>query len=190
MTTNKTETKKITVAEFVDRYERISPKLQNVPNSREYYVKNAKVVDYILFKDKLAVVTRIVKATTQDSEGNFRQSSPIRYILFVTELIKAYTNIQFREGLELYDDYDLLNKNGLIDQLIAAIPEAEYSEFKTLLNMTRDDLIANKYETHVFFNDLVQATVKSFEQVVGKIEPELLAALSSLPNESKSTDNK
>ena len=53
----------------------------------------------------------------------------------------------------MWEDYDKLNEVGAINTLIAAIPESEYSEFSTLLNMKMDDFRDNEYSiTALLYN--------------------------------------
>lgn len=180
------EITKIGVAEFAEHYLKINAKVQG-PAGREHYLKSIKTVDYVPFTDKLALVTRIVKATTEDEEGTFRQSSPVRYVLLVMEIIKAYTCLDIRSGLEMYEDYDILNKDGLIEEILAVIPDKEYAEFKTLTTMVQDDIIANKYESHVFFTELVTNFIDGADDFMEKVASALselpdLSSLSSIPS--------
>ena len=68
---------------------------------------------------------------------------------------------------------------GAINVLIAAIPENEYSEFKTLLDMKLEDLIDNEYSLTALFYNLKQSlsisdevATSAFEEVVKKLTEE------------------
>ena len=96
-----------------------------------------------------------MKATCykKDGERKFvKVNSASRYLFFVMRLIDLYTDIEINQD-KVWEDYDKLNEVGAINTLIAAIPESEYSEFSTLLNMKMDDFRDNEYSiTALLYN--------------------------------------
>lgn len=84
-----------------------------------------EVKQYLPVNEKLGLIERVVNLS-QD-ENNF--PNPIKIdVIGSIEMIAAYTNITFTEKQkeDIGKLYDLLEENGIIDKIIAAIPEIEY----------------------------------------------------------------
>lgn len=84
-----------------------------------------EVKQYLPVNEKLSLIERVVNLS-QD-ENNF--PNPIKIdVIGSIEMISAYTNITFTEKQkeDIGKLYDLLEENGIIDKIIAAIPEIEY----------------------------------------------------------------
>lgn len=84
-----------------------------------------EVKQYLPVNEKLGLIERVVNLS-QD-ENNF--PNPIKIdVIGSIEMIAAYTNITFTEKQkeDIGKLYDLLEENGIIDKIIAAIPEVEY----------------------------------------------------------------
>ena len=58
-----------------------------------------------------------------------------------------YTNINFskKERDNVFETYDILEKNGVIDTIVSAIPEIEYNAFMDYFTVSIEDF--NKYKT-------------------------------------------
>lgn len=110
---------------------------------------------YIGFVEKTAYCDSIVRATCHKKDGDIelvKINSANRYLFFVMRLIQLYTDIEF-EDKDVIAAYDKLNEVGAINTLIAAIPESEYAEFSTILNMKMDDFRDNEYSiTSLLYN--------------------------------------
>lgn len=127
---------------------------------------------YIPFMDKVAICGSIVKVTCHKKEGErefIRFDSPTRYLIFVMKLIENYTDIELNDE-NVVADYDKLNEIGAINTLIATIPENEYTEFSTILNMKMDDLRDNEYSTTALFYNLKESLTLSEEVLNSVIE--------------------
>lgn len=84
-----------------------------------------EVKQYLPVNEKLGLIERVVNLS-QD-ENNF--PNPIKIdVIGSIEMIAAYTNITFtdKQKEDIGKLYDLLEENGIIDKIIAAIPEIEY----------------------------------------------------------------
>ena len=120
----------MTVQDFIEKY-------KTIPNFK--FIKT----EYIPYAIKMAEAREIVNRTMYietDEKKKFWYNTPMQYHLFIQRLIANYTDIEIQDPVE---DYDTLNKEGLIEAIISAIPRSEYKEFDTVLRMTRDDEIAN-----------------------------------------------
>lgn len=84
-----------------------------------------EVLQYLPINDKLNLIAAVVNGSAD--ENNF--ANPVKIeVIGTLEIIKAYTNLSFTEK-QLEDPaklYDLLDQNGIIDKIMAAIPTVEY----------------------------------------------------------------
>lgn len=136
----------ITVDMFVKTYKANS---KAKDKTFEDFIKKHITTQYVDFLTKEVYCENIMKATCYKKDGDrefVKVNSTTRYLFFVMRLIELYTDIEINQD-KVWEDYDKLNEVGAINTLIAAIPESEYSEFSTLLNMKMDDFRDNEYST-------------------------------------------
>ena len=85
-----------------------------------------EVKQYLPVNEKLDLVARVLNGA--HDENNF--PNPIKIeVIGTLEIIMAYTNISFTEKQkeDIAKLYDLLDSNGVVNTIIAAIPEEEYN---------------------------------------------------------------
>ncbi|MDD7754363.1 MAG: hypothetical protein PUJ51_07630 [Clostridiales bacterium] len=85
-----------------------------------------EVRQYLPISDKINIITNVIENSADDN--NF--ANPVKVEVFANlEIMYAYTNISFTDKQK--EDptklYDLLEENGIIAEVIAAIPENEYT---------------------------------------------------------------
>ena len=85
-----------------------------------------EVKQYLPISDKINIITNVIEKSADDN--NF--ANPVKVEVFANlEIMYAYTNISFTDKQK--EDptklYDLLEENGIIAEVIAAIPEKEYA---------------------------------------------------------------
>lgn len=88
--------------------------------------QDVEVVQYLPVNDKLALVERVLNLTIDDTGF----LNPVRLEIYtILEIVKTYTNISITEKMieEAHKTYDTLMINGILDTIIAAIPEDEYN---------------------------------------------------------------
>lgn len=113
-----------------------------------------EIKQYLSITDKID----LVDITLQKSKEN-RIYNPLKInMYFHLHLIYLYTNIVFTDKQKEDEEklYDILESNGLIDKIIAEIPEKEYSE---LLNMTNE-----KVETELKYSTTAAAIIDNLIQ--------------------------
>lgn len=121
------------------------------------FIKKHITTNYIKFLDKYAWCESIIEASCFTKSGDvrvFKSNSVFRYVGFIMRMIDLYTDIKidFEDG-HFISQYDELNKVGAIDYLVGGIPESEYTEFSTILNMKLDDIRDNEYSvTALLYN--------------------------------------
>ncbi len=157
--------KEYTVQEFTEAY------LRNADDAakKSFLNNNLKTESYIGYNRKLALADRIVQSssyrteTAADEDGaeTLRQTADIkidsnmRYFLSVYTIVQTYTNIDMNIQ-NMPEEFDELNRLGLIKAILEAVPENELEEFRTILRRTYEDFIANSYENHAFISNQVQ----------------------------------
>lgn len=88
--------------------------------------RDIEVKQYLPINDKINIITNVIQNSADDN--NF--ANPVKVEVFANlEIMYAYTNISFTDKQK--EDptklYDLLEENGVIAEVIAAIPQSEYT---------------------------------------------------------------
>lgn len=157
-------------------------------------IKNSLIDDvmnphYVSYEMKITICEKIVESsyyTTSERDGiktkKFHSNSPVRYMLYCLNLIKCYTyiTVDFNNAL---DEFNLLNKSGLLDILANRISEKESKEFRMILDMVESDIMQNEYETHSFISNQVER----FGELLGHI---IKPAINSFGEIVKNMDEK
>lgn len=87
--------------------------------------QEVEVIQYLPVNDKLALVERVLNLTIDDTGF----LNPVRLEVYaILEIVKTYTNISITDKMidNAPKTYDALMINGVLDSIIAAIPEDEY----------------------------------------------------------------
>lgn len=103
----------------------------------KYFRDNLKIkTTYIKIQEKRVLIKSIIYNDTNEC----LYSSIDRYINYALSVIDSYTNLKIKFENK-YEEYDLLNENGLIDLILSEIPKRELNEFKILLEMELKDIV-------------------------------------------------
>lgn len=97
----------------------IDPKVINICG------EDITVVQYLPMSDKINMMDDIINNVFDD----IGLSSPVRMeVYFYLNVIKTYTNLSITDKMmdNALKTYDLLELNGIIDQVVEAIPESEF----------------------------------------------------------------
>lgn len=161
----------ITVDAFLREYN-VAAKQKG--SAMETFIKKHITTEYVDFITKSVYCENIVKTTChkkQEDKELVVIDSTSRYLFFVMRLIQLYTDIDINND-NIVEDYDKLNKVGAVNVIITAIPESEYSEFSTLLNMKMDDFRDNEYSiTALLYN--FKESLSLSEEVINAVIEEL-----------------
>ena len=161
--------KKISVDAFLREY---SVPAKQKGSAMDTFIKKHITNEYVGFIEKCVWCDSIVKASCYVKDGDYeyvKVNSANRYIAFIMRLISLYTDIEIDfENAKFVEQYDELNKAGAINALIAAIPEDEYSEFSTILNMKMDDFRDNEYSITALLYNLKKSS-SLFEEVINQV---------------------
>ena len=120
-----------------------------------------EVKQYLPINDKLALISKVINLS-HDSSNNF--ANPIQLeVIGTIEIIIAYTNLSFTEKQK--EDYaklyDLFEENGIIDLIIAEIPEREYNYIIDGINETADAVY--KYQNSVL--GILESATKDYSNL-------------------------
>lgn len=143
--------KKFKVKDFVEKYE-----AQTNDAEREKFLRtNLKTDSYMEYSEKVIVADNIVRSSSyainKDETGVLSKTnqisfnSPMRYVLFALTVVNKYTNIEIDFKYAMHQ-FDLLNKNGLIEIIFTKVGDREIAEFNTVISMVLDDFMKNEYE--------------------------------------------
>lgn len=165
---------KILLKDFVEQYTKVATDSLK----KRYIEEKLKVVPYVPYLTKVTLAEKIVKQSSYEKDENgeiikperIRVNSALRYVLYVTTIVKIYTNIELNNA-EMATEFDMLNKAGLIEVIFKAIPEKEIVEFKTVLDMALEDFWRNEYDVHAFISNQVTRVTevaKVFLEPLGK----------------------
>lgn len=134
------------VQEFVEKY-------VNAPsNAKDKIIKDIiKKDEYVPFENKIVICRSILEDTSVE-DGVYHANSPIQTMVFSKTLVEAYTELEWdnTDGRTISDDFNALNKHGLITNIIASINPREVDEFATIMDMVKSDFIQNETEVHNF----------------------------------------
>ena len=147
---------KISVDGFLREY---SVAAKQNGSAMETFIKKHIVTDYVDFLTKSVHCEYIVDATSYIKDGDkkiVKINSINRFMLFTMRLIDLYTDIEINSQ-NIVGDYDKLNKAGALNVIISAIPDNEYAEFSTILNMQLDDFRDNQYSLTALLYNLKQS---------------------------------
>lgn len=129
----------------------------NTDGNKEKYVKGIIKKDYVPYIEKCDDCQRIVRACHYKDvagERRFAMNSSAQAMMFALLLVDRYTKIDIEYGAETYDE---LQKCGGLGMIIAAIPEAEYQEYSTLMHMAEDDMVVAETNVAAKLEDIKQA---------------------------------
>lgn len=138
----------------------------------ETFIKKHIVTQYVPFLTKSIYCSNIVKASCHIKDGDreiVKINSDTQYLFFIMRLIQLYTDIELDQD-NIINEYDKLKEVGVVDELINAIPDSEYVEFSTLLNMKMDDFRDNEYSVTALLYNLKESFSISEEVINSVIE--------------------
>lgn len=97
---------------------------------------------YMPFETKVDLAQNIVENAMVDQENRIISNSPAIYLYYIYTIIDFYTDIDYDKEDPL-KSFDQLDEMGIVSKIITAIGE-DTTYFREILNMTVDDVIANK----------------------------------------------
>lgn len=126
---------------------KINELLEMYKKNQMINLKNVlEVEEYIGTPLKRKMCDLVLDSCIEDVNGVLHIDSFDRYILFTIAVISMHTNLEFSidaDGVTSIDEYDELNKIGLIDKIINTF-KTDYEACKVMLDMLTNDRMKNQ----------------------------------------------
>ena len=119
-----------------------------------------EVKQYLPVEEKLKIIERVLKDSADDN--NF--ANPVKLEVFLDlEIMYNYTNIGFTDAQKKdpVKLYDLLEENGVIIEVISAIPEIEYN----YLIDSATEIIENFYKYRNSAYGIMESITKDYKDL-------------------------
>lgn len=118
-----------------------------------------EVKQYLPVSDKVD----LIQIALQKAEENGIYNEVLLDVYFNLNLVYLYTNITFtdkqrEDELKLYD---ILESNGIIDQVVAAVPENEYKALRDYMDDMRYDVLNYKNTAGAVIQSIIQDLPKN-----------------------------
>lgn len=148
------ETKKITVEDFVKKYEEAGLKAS--------VIEEIIITKYVPFVIKLNVAQKIVRKYNFDN-SDIKSQTAMMYLSFTASVLRLYTCLDV--SMDNTDmDYDLLQQHGIINMIFTAIGD-DLQEYKKIFDMCEQDFHTNHLSTQGFLQLQVNKVLTSFKEI-------------------------
>ena len=142
------------------------------------------VKTYLPIQEKADLISYVVDCSIDDNTGCF---SPVRLnVYFAIGIMKWYAGIEFESLDDASKIFDLLESNGVVDRVLAIIPEEERDFIQRLVDDTVEDIARyNSSFAGVVYSMTGDASNldKSLEEILAKVKNrEGLEVLSEIKN--------
>ena len=137
-----------------------------------------EVLQYLPIADKYDLIMIALQNSEEDGIYN-----PLKLDMYLNlYLVFMYTNINFtdKQKEDLNKLYDILESNGIIDQVINLIPENEYNEILEYIN----EIIERRNETKKTIGGLISKLIsdlpkqaEAMQEIVNNFDPEKYPAV-------------
>lgn len=165
----------ININEFCEGYDNCT-----TATAKKNYLKQIEIIPYVRYEHKTVLANQIINSSCydQDEPTKVKINSPGRYMVYVYTMLKTYTNLDLHNETML-DDFNELNRRGLIDAIVGLIPTTEKNEFEKIVAMVYEDFITNYYEIHGFITNTIEK-LASMSEAIGPQLSEMLGNLTAI----------
>lgn len=157
----------MTVKEFCDGY-----KKQSIEKQKEEWVRKAVKADYVPLAVKVNRVKEAVIVSNCKEDGTVFFNSVKQYLLHTYMLMDLYTNIDVTPSA-WNDEYDELNRLGLIGMLTAMMPQTELAEIQMLQDLIYDDFIENHNSVKSWVGKQIEKFWGQARALLGEVSEDL-----------------
>lgn len=157
--------KKITVKEFVDKYNSLETEEQEDYFNTIIYRKYAPVLE-----KKVVLQTLLNKSIIKNEYDVDYLDLFLSRINTTIAILLLYTNLDIKKNDQseenAFDDYDLLKENGLFDKICECIGEAEMTELGTVNGLIIDTYLTQKHDPKYFISSNIARVSKIITHAV------------------------
>lgn len=135
--------------------------------------KEVEVYQYIPAEDKYD----LIMITLQECKENGIYNSYKKEIFFNLNLVYMYTNLSFtdKQKEDYLKLYDILESNGVFNEVIGAMAEGEYENLLTWMEEVQNDLLVYENSFAGAINNLIESLPKNAQvaaDIVDGFNPE------------------
>ena len=171
----------MTINEFIDAVNANKAKLYNKAdkNALQNFIKQTlNIKSYISIIEKQRLAMRVLDACTFEENGVIKTDSFQKYFLFTINVLKMYTDLEFDEEGNIYEEYDELCSNGLLDAILDTFGRAN-----TILNMLYADMIENNNSTANLIGTAMSKLSTGADELIHSLSDKIADINTNLNNE-------
>ena len=143
------------IIEFVDYMKKNTNRTTREDQVASMLNKTLEPKSYLGFKEKRALVDKIVNKTIYYVDGIYKFDAIDRYMYFTMYTLETYTNLELSD--DIVNDFDVLSESKLLPAIICLI-QKEYDDVNVFLQMQCEYILEdNTIEAQVgkFLNDVL-----------------------------------
>ncbi len=147
-----------------------------------------EVKQYLPIEDKID----LIQIAMQNAEENGIYNDLKLDMYFHLYMVYMYTNISFTEKQkeDEYKLFDILESNGLIDAVIARIPEDEYNQLFRYIEIAKHDMLTYKNTAGAVLQTVIQDLPKNAAaaaEIVNSFDPEKYQSVQDMIQMARAT---
>lgn len=158
---------RITVQKFIEEF--INKKIMNTktnPDAVEKFIREKlEIIEYIPFIKKMDIIDNIISEIVEEIDGIKKVNSIAQYMSFIIAMLSSHTTLEFDD---MFEDYDALNKYGLIEQIVALF-QKDYSECESLLKIKVADKLADN-NLNAIIGKFLNGVLDKFDGVIDMVK--------------------
>lgn len=173
------------INEFVQKVSENKAKLYNKAdkNALQNFIKQTlNIKSYISIIEKQRLAMRVLDACTFEENGVIKTDSFQKYFLFTIGALKMYTNLEFNEEGNIYEEYDELCGSGLLDAILDTFQE-DYGRANAVLNMLYADMIENNNSVSNLIGAAMSKLSASADELIHSISEKISDMNTNISNE-------
>ena len=116
--------------------------------NKDALVKKHIKKTYVPYAEKLSRAHGIAATCTHAAKDHpeiYKKDTPTQYFATIMHLIEMYADLDF-SGTDFVKAFDTMSECGLIEAILASIPESEVVLFRTLVDMCVSDIYENEHD--------------------------------------------
>ena len=175
----------MTIKEFIEAVNANKTKLYNKTDKNAFanFIKQTlNVKSYISIIEKQRLAKRVLDACTYEENGVIKTDSFQKYFLFTIGVLKMYTNLEFNEEGNIYEEYDELCGNGLLDAILDTFQE-DYDRGNAVLNMLYTHTIENNNSTANLIGTAMSKLSTGADELIHSLSDKIADINTNLNNE-------
>ena len=149
---------------------------------------------YVSLNEKIARADAIINSSyyinleDKNKTKKLHIDSCVKMMLTKISFVDMYTDIERGTKDPILEEYDMLQKCGVLEEIMNRVNSMEASEFNTIIEYVAQDTLANEYEPHEF----IKSQVERFGTLVGNVLAPVLSNMNTddLVNALKEVTNR